>query len=76
MRFLGKLLASHLSVLSDMTAASGFVGTKVSFLASAHRELRVALVRRPGAVCRGCASLLARAAGREILFGAEMPSVE
>ena len=50
--------------------------TKCSFLASSHRELSVALVRCQGAVYCGRVKLLARAAGREVFMGAEMPYEE
>ena len=41
-----------------------------------NRELSFALVRCQRAVYRGCANLLAGAAGSEVLLGAEMPCVE
>ena len=47
--------------------------TKGSFLAGAHRELSVALIKWQGSVYRGCANLLARAAGRQMSPGAEVP---
>ena len=43
---------------------------------SAHRELSVALIKCQGSVYRGCANLLARAAGRPVLPGAEVPYVD
>lgn len=45
-------------------------------VAGAHRELSVALVRYQGAVLRSCTNLMARAAGWEVLLGADMPYVE
>ena len=59
-----------------MTAARGPAVTKGSFLAGAHRELSVALIKCQGFVYRGCANLLARAAGRPVLPGAEVPYVD
>ena len=56
--------------------ARGPAVTKGSFLAGAHRELRVALIKCQGSVYRGCANLLARAAGRPVLPGAEVPYVD
>ena len=45
-------------------------------MAGAHRELSVALIKCQGSVYRGCANLLARAAGRPVLPGAEVPYVD
>ena len=50
--------------------------TKGSFLAGAHRELSVALIKWQGSVYRGCANLLARAAGRPVSPGAEVPYLD
>ena len=47
--------------------------THDSFLAGAHRELSVALIKYHGSVYRGDANLMARAAGRPGLPGAEVP---
>ena len=47
--------------------------TKGSFLAGTHRELSVALIQCQGSVYRDCANLMARAAGREVSPGAEIP---
>ena len=44
-----------------------------SFLAAAHRELSVMLVKCQGSVYRGCANLLAQAAGHQALPGAGVP---
>ena len=46
--------------------------TKGSFLAGAHRELSVALIKCQGSVYRGCANLLARAEGCQESPGAEV----
>ena len=50
--------------------------TKGSFIAGAHRELSVLLIKCQGSVYRGCANLLARAAGRQVSPGAEVPYKE
>ena len=47
--------------------------TTGSFLAGAHQELSVALIKCQGSVYRGCANLLAKAAGRQVSPGAEVP---
>ena len=65
--FLGKPLVRCLDTLSEVAAARGPAVTKGSFLAGAHRELSVALIK-----CQG-SNLLARAAGRQVSTGAEVP---
>ena len=60
---MGKPLARYLNTPSELAAAPGPVVNKGSFLAGAHRELSVALIKCQGSVCRGCANLMARAAG-------------
>ena len=47
--------------------------TQGPFLAGAHREHSVALIKCQGFVYRGCTNLLARAAGRQVSPGAEVP---
>ena len=47
--------------------------TNGSFLAGAHRELSVVLIKCQGSVYCGCANLLARAAGRQVSPGPEVP---
>ena len=74
--YLCKPLAFNIKTISDVTAGGGPAVMTGSFLASTHRELSVALVRCQGAMYRGCADLLARAAGREVFMGAEMPCEE
>ena len=71
--YLGKPLVRHLNILSEVAAARGPAVTKGSFLAGAQRELSVALTKCQGSVYRGCANLLARAAGRQVSPGAEVP---
>ena len=65
----------YLNTLSEVAAALGPAVTKGSFLAGAHREHGVALMKFEGSVYRGCANLLARAAGRQVSPGAEVPYV-
>ena len=60
---LGKPLVRCLNTLSEVAAARRPAVTKGAFLAGAHRELSVALIKCQGSVYRGCANLLARAAG-------------
>ena len=71
--YLGKSLVHHLNTPSEVAAARGPAVTKGSFLAGSHRELSVALIKCQGSVYRGCANLLARAAGRQASPGAEVP---
>ena len=59
----GKPLVRYLNTLCEVAAARGPAVTYGSFLAGAHRELSVALIKCQGSVYRGCANLLARAAG-------------
>ena len=73
MVYLGKTLVRYLNTLSEVTAARGPAVTKGSFLAGAHRELSVALTKCQGSVYRGCANLLARAAGLQVSPGADVP---
>ena len=68
--YLGKPLVRYLNTLSEVAAARGPAVNKGSFLAGAHRELSVALIKSQGSVHRGCANLLARAAGRQVSPGA------
>ena len=71
--YLGKPLVHFLNTLSEVAAARGPALTKGSFPAGARRELSVALIKCQGSVYRGCANLLARAAGRQVSPGAEVP---
>ena len=71
--YLGKPLVRYLNTLSEVAAARAPAVTKGSFLAGEHRELSVALIKFQGSVYRGCANLLARAAGRQVSPGAEVP---
>jgi hypothetical protein len=73
---LGKPIMRYLRTLSDVASARSLAVTWGSFRtarASAHRELRVALVQRQGYVYRSCALLLAKASGRPMLPGADTP---
>jgi hypothetical protein len=65
---------AHHAVPSDpqrLASARSLAVTRGSFLASAHRELSVALVQSQGYVYRSCALLLAKASGRPVLPGAD-----
>ena len=74
--YLGKPLVRYLNTLSEVAAARGPAVTKGSFLAGAHRELSVALIKCQRSVYRGYFSLLARAAGCQVSPGAEVPYVD
>jgi hypothetical protein len=50
--------------------------TRGSFLASAHRELSVALVQSQGYVYRSCKLLLAKVSGQPVLPGADTPYLD
>ena len=71
--YLGKPLVRYLNTLSEVAVSRGPAVTKGSFLAGAHRDLSVALIKCQGSVYRGCATLLARAAVRQVSPGAEVP---
>ena len=71
--YLGKPLVRYLNTLSEVAAARGPAVTKGSFLAGAHRELSVALIKCQRSVYRGYFNLLARAAGCQVSPGAEVP---
>jgi hypothetical protein len=57
----------YLRTLSDVASARSLAVTRGSFLASAHRELSVALVQSQGYVYRSCALSLAKASGQTVL---------
>ena len=71
--YLGKPIVRYLNTLSKVAAARGPAVPIGSLLAGAHRQLSVALLKSQGSVYRGCANLLARAAGRQVSPGAEVP---
>ena len=71
--YLGKPLVRYLNTLSEVGAARGPVVTKGSFLAGAHQELSVVLIKCQKSVYRGCTNLLAKAAGHQESPGAEVP---
>ena len=50
--------------------------TNYSFLAAAHRELGVVLIKCQGSVHHGCVKLIARAADCQVSPGAEVPYVD
>jgi hypothetical protein len=74
--YLGKPLVGYVRALSDVAACRTADVTRGSFLASAYRELSVALVRSQGFVYRACANLLARASGGQVLGGSDVTFLE
>ena len=71
--YLGKPVVRYLNTLSEVAAVRGPAVPKGCFLAGAHREVSVALIKCQGSVYRGCVNRLARAAGRQASPGAEVP---
>jgi hypothetical protein len=64
----------YLRTLSDVVSARSLARvTPGSFLASAHQEMSEALVQSQGYVYHICALLLAKATGRTVLPGADVP---
>ena len=74
--YLGKPGMHYLRALGDIAANRTEGVTRGSFLASAYRELSVALVCGQGSVYRACANVLARASGGQVLEGAEVPFLD
>jgi hypothetical protein len=72
----GHLGRRYLRTLSDVASARSLAVTRRSFLASAYRELSVALVQSQGYAYRSCALLLAKASGRPVLPGADTPYLD
>jgi hypothetical protein len=70
-----KHIISFIVHLVNSTAHRTVGVNKGSFLASAFRELSVALVRSQGRVYRSCAKLVARASGRQLVAGEKFRSV-
>jgi hypothetical protein len=70
-RHLGRPIMRYLRTLSDIASERSPAVTRGSLLASAHRELSVALAQNQGCVYRSCVLLLAKAAGRQVLPGAD-----
>ena len=66
----------YLRTLSDVAARDSVGVTRGSFLASAYRELSVALVRGQGSVYRACSSLLVRASRGHVCEGADVPFLD
>jgi hypothetical protein len=74
---LGRLmLMRYLRTLSDIASGCSLAVTRGSFLASAHRELSVALVQSLSYVYRSCVLLLVKASGRQVLLGADTPFLD
>jgi hypothetical protein len=71
-----KPIMRYLHTLSDLASARSLAVTRGSFLASAHRELSVALVQSQDYVYRSCALLLAKASRRQVLPGADTPFLD
>jgi hypothetical protein len=74
-RHLGKPIMRYPRTLSDITSARSLAVTWGLFLASAHRELSVALVQSQGYVYRSCALLIAKASG-QVLAGTDTPFLD
>jgi hypothetical protein len=73
---LGKPIMRSLRTLSDIASARSLAVARGSFLASANRELSVALVQSQGFVFRTCALLLAKASGQQVVPGADTPFLD
>jgi hypothetical protein len=73
---LGRVIMRYLRTLSDVAPGRSLAVIRGSFLASAHRELSVALVQSQGYVYRSCALLLAKASGRQVFPGADTPFLD
>jgi hypothetical protein len=73
---LGQPIMRYLRTLSDVASTRSLAVTRGSFLASAQRELSVALVQSQGYVYRSCALLLAKASGRPVLPAADAPYLD
>jgi hypothetical protein len=72
----GKPIMRYRRTLSDVASACSPAVTRdrsLQRIASAHRELTVALVQSQGYVYRSCALLLAKSPGRPVLPGADTP---
>jgi hypothetical protein len=65
-----------LRTLSDAMTARSLAVTRGSLLASAHRELSVALLQSQAYVNRSCALLLAKSSERQVLLGAHTPFLD
>jgi hypothetical protein len=74
--YLGKPFMRFLNHRSEAVAYRTVGMSKGSFLASALRELSVALIRSQGHVYRSCAELVARTPGRQLVAGPEVPFLD
>jgi hypothetical protein len=72
MRYLGRPTVRYLRTLSDITSTRSLV-TRGTFLASAHRELGVALVQSRGDEYRSCALFLGFRAAAVAWGGHSLP---
>jgi hypothetical protein len=68
---LGRHIMRYLRTLSDIVSGQSLAVTWGPLLASAHRELSVALVQSQGHVNSCCAPLLAKVSGQQVLPGAD-----
>jgi hypothetical protein len=66
----------YIHTLSDSTSARSLTVTWESFLAVSPRELSVAQLQNHGYEYRACVQLLAKAAGRQVLSGADTPLLD
>jgi hypothetical protein len=73
---LNKRDVQYIRTLNDIASARFLAVPRESFLASVHRELSVALVQSQGYVYCSCALMLAKAAGRQVLHGADAPFLD
>ena len=74
--YVGKPLVRYLNTVRKVAAARGPAVTQCSFLAGAHRELSLVLIKCQGSVYHGCGNLLARSAGCQVSPGTEVPYEE
>jgi hypothetical protein len=75
-RNLGRPFMRYLCSLRNVAPACSLAVTRGSSLASAHRELSVALVQSQGYVYHSCALLLAKASGRPVFPGADTTDLD
>jgi hypothetical protein len=73
---LGKHIMRYLRTLNDISSPRSRAVTRGWLLASAHRELSVALVQSQRFVFRSCVLLLAKASGLQVLPGADTPFLD
>jgi hypothetical protein len=74
--YLGKPLVGYIQTLSAVVAGRTLGVSRGSVLASAYRELSVALVCSQGLVYRASANLVSKASGRPVVAGSEVPFLD